>query len=119
MLNNSLSSPAAAPCGPGTSAYETGLQKILSFNSNTLRYYNPAGRRRRKKADTAEILAEMKALIIATHPDAKRVKLTNTGICFKGRVHLRNGRIALATAYSVRGLYLRLEYCIASRMADS
>lgn len=105
MLNNNFTaSHAALLSGFGTaSAHDTGLAN-LPLGSNQLRRYTPAGTRRRHPSASGEIRAQLAAALTRRWPLIRKVKLTDTGILFTGRVKLATGRIAHARAYSLANL---------------
>ncbi len=88
-----------------TSAHETGIRFfILSLDSNTLRYYTPFGKRRRKLSDSATMRQALCNAMLSEYPGIRRIKIKDCGIRFYSRVWMHSGRVIHHKAYSLRNL---------------
>ena len=88
-----------------TSAHETGIRFfILSLDSNTLRYYTPFGKRRRKSSDSATMRQSLCNAMLSEYPGIRRIKIKDCGIRFYARVWMHSGRVIHHKAYSLRNL---------------
>ena len=88
-----------------TSAHETGIRFfILSLDSDTLRYYTPFGKRRRKSSDSATMRQSLCNAMLSEYPGIRRIKIKDCGIRFYARVWMHSGRVIHHKAYSLRNL---------------
>lgn len=89
VKNTTISDVAMLGCS-GTSIHETDIQ---SFNSNSLRSYNPiTGIRHRKPKATSEIRQKICSYFLNTFPAIRKVKIIDTGKIFSARIWFRSGR---------------------------
>lgn len=106
MLDNAKVSTAATNSF-GTSAHETGINlQLLSFNSNSLRYYSHVtGTRKRKPATTSAMRQALVEAILKAYPGIRRVKIKDCGRLFSARAWFYGGRVAHVKAYSLQNLH--------------
>ena len=103
MVQNQSNLQGATLSANETFAHETSIRHS-ELHTNSLRFYNEAGKRRRRPSDSLPLRQELITQLQLQYTAIRVIKIKDSGTLFMARIKTRSGRIIHHTAYSLPNL---------------